>query len=215
MKTFQKGEARHPRADPNCECCSGKGWGVFKRGSAGKYPEFKDHSAVQRCDHCNVFRSDVEAAKAAHQVGVYARFEYPCVLLRNLGYPSRINLSLWGAHPLPPPDDNHFETSMDRGTFFWADEKVCWRVHQDMSRDQLDAVAAHAMATFIERMDEIRDRLDTAQLTESQHSVYALEAKFLSYLVEAWGAWAESEKKYRAWRKRYRKRMETMFEAYI
>src|SRR5574343_970332 len=101
----------HPKAKPGCPLCAGRGWSILVR-SAGEYPQFEGMRAVQRCDECGVFKSDMEATKRAHQVGVYAQFKYPCVLLADLEPPVILEYELWHEHP-PIPYGNDVPFSAD------------------------------------------------------------------------------------------------------
>jgi hypothetical protein len=81
-------EVRHPKADPKCEACRGKGWFVSYRDGSTCHPEFNGRHAVERCDEClwhgekskkTVWDDDIARMLAEH--GVKVRSEYPCVLL--------------------------------------------------------------------------------------------------------------------------------------
>ena len=53
-----------------CEICEGKGYVVSER-SDGML-------AVERCDTCEQFANDPEAARVATRDGIYCDLAYPC-----------------------------------------------------------------------------------------------------------------------------------------
>jgi len=72
----------HSKADPNCECCHGRGWAIFTRANAGEYPQYEGYLTVQRCDNCYVFSNDMVAARLAIKAGIPCDTHYPCVLTK-------------------------------------------------------------------------------------------------------------------------------------
>ena len=72
----------HPKADPTCSACCGRGWAIFLRAGAGEYPECEGLLTVQACDDCDVLSGDAAAAELALEAGILCHRSYPCVLLR-------------------------------------------------------------------------------------------------------------------------------------
>ena len=72
----------HPKADPDCPTCHGRGWAVFTRANAGEYPEHEGKLTVQKCDECGALPFDEDAALLAIAAGVACDKEYPCVLAK-------------------------------------------------------------------------------------------------------------------------------------
>lgn len=82
---------RHPKADPKCMGCAGRGWAVFTRCGWGeeKYKKYDGCLAVQKCDECGAYDSDAAAAKAAKKAGVKCRMTYPCIVVNVRGEPEK------------------------------------------------------------------------------------------------------------------------------
>ena len=61
--------------DPNCEGCQGRGWLVATMYGSMYAPD--GSLAVMKCDECEVFESDEDAAKAC---GLKCNLTYPCLI---------------------------------------------------------------------------------------------------------------------------------------
>ena len=72
-------------ATPACECCGDAGWFISRRSNDNR-------DAVERCDECQMFGSDEEAAVVANRSGVQCEAAYPCYVINQW----HVEQSQWG-----------------------------------------------------------------------------------------------------------------------
>lgn len=196
---------QHPKARPDCPLCAGRGWAIVVRDSPGEYPQYEGLRAVQRCDACRVFKSDIEATKRAHQAGVYARFKYPCVVLSDLEPPVTLSCELWHDHPpVPAGDDVPFSTDPDRGSYYHENDKLValrWR----LSRAERHTISVKAIRSLVRASADLSEQLKTLRKRSKEALFVKWELDFLELMIATWGLWGEGEEKYLAWMREHRK----------
>jgi hypothetical protein len=161
--------------------------------------------AVQRCDRCAVFKSDIEATKRAHQAGIYAQFKHPCVLLAELESPVVIDYVLWHDHPpVPYGDDVQFSVDPDRGAYFHEADRVV-ELRRPLSADERHGISVKAIRSMLRRSSELSDRLKLLKKRDKDAILVKWELDFLELLIATWGLWGEGEKKYLDWMREHRK----------
>ena len=190
---------QHPKAKPDCPLCAGRGWAILVRPIAGDYPQFEGLRAVQRCDDCAVFKSDIEAAKRAHQVGIYARFEYPCVLLSDIEPVAELEYLLWHDHPpVPLGKDSPFSTDPDRGSYFHENDKEL-ALRKPLSQEKRHFISTKAIHGLINRSNELAEKLKKMKKRDRDALLLKWKLGFLGMLIATWHAWGESESRYVEW----------------
>lgn len=190
---------QHPKAKPGCPLCAGRGWAILVRPIAGDYPQFENMRAVQRCDDCAVFRSDIEAVKRAHQAGIYARFKYPCVLLADIEPPVELDYLLWHEHPpIPYGKDSPFFADPDRGSYFQENGKEL-ALRRPLSQEKRHHISARAVRGLINKSEELTEKLKKLKKREREALLVKWELGFLDILIATWHAWGESESRYVEW----------------
>ena len=149
---------QHPKARPDCPLCAGRGWVIFPR-SAGEYPQFEGKRAIQCCDTCRVFASDIEATKRAHQGGVYARFEYPCILLSDIESVAPMEYVLWAEHPpVPRGIGTPFFTHPDRGCYCREEGRVV-SLRRPLPPAKRHRISVMAISSLMRESDSVSGRL--------------------------------------------------------
>ncbi len=205
---------QHPKAKPDCPLCAGRGWAILVR-SAGEYPQFEGKRAVQRCDDCQVFKSDIEAAKRAHWVGVYARFKYPCVLLADLEPPVTLEYELWHEHPpVPYGDGVPFSVNPDRGYYFHEGGKAV-ALRWSLTTAERHNISVKAIRGLLRKSSELSDRLKQLKKRDKDAILVKWELGFLELLIATWGLWGEGEKKYLDWMREHRRPIAKKYGIFI
>lgn len=206
---------RHPKADPECRVCAGRGWAVRIRSNDGRHPEFANMKAVERCDKCFVYMSDIEATKVAHRYGVYARFKYPCVLLSELEKPVEFDFRPWDIHPIPPKDNPRFRMDPDRGAYFLY-RKQWIPLWHPITGGKRKRIALEASKHFIEMSDEVVESLNRLRNKKSKKARQLnADREFLDLLISLWHVWGEGASSYGTWLNRQRAAIQKKHNIYI
>ena len=206
----------HPKAKPDCPQCAGRGWAVLVRINAGEYPQYEGKRAVQRCDKCLVYRSDLEAVKRAHQAGVYARFEPPYVLLVDIEPPFEVHYELWHDHPpVPLGEGSPFSLDPDRGSYFHSEGKATV-LRWPLTSEQRLVISSRAARGLLCKSDHLAAKLRQSKSRKTREAlVTKWEMGFLELLIATWGAWGEGPSQYEAWMRERRKSIAKKYGIYV